>query len=380
MSISKTFGSKIQPPDFVKQFSDKVAEEDENQYTLTDGHPLLRQSIASLYSSKLFGENQRQIDEINEVMVCTEMKTVFNGIFSAFLNKGDEVVCLQCYSHKYKPQIELLGAKLLTYDIQINAQEIEPRVHQPQHELRLELNFQQIKNLLNDKTKFVIVNNPIAKFGKLLDLNQLENFRRILAEFPKICVIAEEVWEHTEYDDNKPITRLATLEGMWDKTISIYSSNKLFMWNGSDTTHFIGPEHLIKFVGGYLQCMTYGANCPAQKTFYYCYKQSMNSYNNCGNYWQWLNQLYRKKNSRLFDILYKYKYAFRWQVCKPECGKYIIVDITNSLHMIPIKYFYKDFNEKTCSLGDEKGNERLEKFEDWLKLSEPDFTPDLAFC
>lgn len=70
----------------------------------------------------------------------------------------------------------------------------------------------------------------------------------------------------------------------------------------------------------------------------------------------------------------KYSEDIGWKVIKPDGGFFTMVDITNAIHNVPIKYFYNDIN----SVKD--GDRTLDKFEDWQTLENPEKTPDTAFC
>jgi len=54
---------------------------------------------------------------------------------------------------------------------------------------------------------------------------------------------------------------------------------------------------------------------------------------------------------------------------EPEGGFFILVDITNSITKIPVKYFYKEGkNDLNSAVGD-----------NWKGLENPDYAPDMAF-
>jgi len=46
------------------------------------------------------------------------------------------------------------------------------------------------------------------------------------------------------FDDNEMI-RFSNIDGMWDRTVSIYSVGKTFSMNGLRLGWAIGPSHLI---------------------------------------------------------------------------------------------------------------------------------------
>ena len=72
-----------------------------------------------------------------------------------------------------------------------------------------------------------------------------------------VLMISDDVYEHMVYD-NHEMVRVATLPGMWDRTITIGSAGKTFSVTGWKLGWAYGPEHLVK-------------NCQAGMNTYYIY-------------------------------------------------------------------------------------------------------------
>ena len=66
--------------------------------------------------------------------------------------------------------------------------------------------------------------NPL---GKLWTMDEYLKIAKILEKFPNVCVISDEVYEHTN-KENADFPRFATIENMWQRTVSVYSVGKLF--------------------------------------------------------------------------------------------------------------------------------------------------------
>jgi len=76
--------------------------------------------------------------------------------------------------------------------------------------------------------------------------------------------IADEVYEWMIYEPNKMI-KIATLPGMWDRTISIGSAGKSFSVTGWKLGWSIGPAHLIHALQTVHQNSTYTCPTPIQE-------------------------------------------------------------------------------------------------------------------
>ncbi len=55
---------------------------------------------------------------------------------------------------------------------------------------------------------------------------------------------------------------------------------------------------------------------------------------------------------------------------EPDAGYFTVANIEETIKQVPTKYFYKDQARGT--------DKPLKKFEDWVNLESPDYTPDSA--
>lgn len=105
----------------------------------------------------------------------------------------------------------------------------------------------------SSKTKLFILNTPNNPLGKIFTKSELEFMAEMCHKYDVLCV-TDEVYEWLTYDDNV-FTKIATLPGMWDRTISIGSAGKTFSMTGWKLGWAIGPVQLIKHL------QTVNANC-----------------------------------------------------------------------------------------------------------------------
>jgi aspartate/methionine/tyrosine aminotransferase len=78
----------------------------------------------------------------------------------------------------------------------------------------------------------------------------LEKIAAILKKHPQIIVVEDNVYEGTTFDKyfDKPLPKIAFIEGMYDRTVSVYSAGKIFCATGVRSGWVIGPANLIKSV------------------------------------------------------------------------------------------------------------------------------------
>jgi len=76
-------------------------------------------------------------------------------------------------------------------------------------------------------------------------------------------VITDEVYEHLVYDDHEHVP-LATLPGMFQRTLSLSSAGKTFSFTGWKIGWATGPEPLVRTVEAAKQWLTFSSGAPLQ--------------------------------------------------------------------------------------------------------------------
>ena len=89
-----------------------------------------------------------------------------------------------------------------------------------------------------------LFNNPNNPLGKVFSLEEIEEICNLCIA-NDVLMISDDVYEHMVYD-NHEMVRVATLPGMWDRTITIGSAGKTFSVTGWKLGWAYGPEHLVK--------------------------------------------------------------------------------------------------------------------------------------
>lgn len=89
------------------------------------------------------------------------------------------------------------------------------------------------------KTKAVIINTPHNPVGKVFTKEELEQIAKVCIE-KNVLVLADEVYDCMVYDGKKHF-RIATLPGMWERTLTVGSGGKSFActgWRVGESIHF----------------------------------------------------------------------------------------------------------------------------------------------
>jgi kynurenine aminotransferase len=83
------------------------------------------------------------------------------------------------------------------------------------------IDFDELRRAFSPKTKAIIVNTPHNPVGKVFTSEELQKIADLCIEFNVLC-LADEVYDCMVYDGKEHV-RIASLPGMWERTLTIGS-------------------------------------------------------------------------------------------------------------------------------------------------------------
>ena len=120
----------------------------------------------------------------------------------------------------------------------------------PLHGERLELDVDELRTRCREwkerqqfPLRAIIACSPANPTGKVFTRTELEAIAAVCQEFDLLC-IADEVYEHYVVGDRTHIS-MATLDGMWDRTITVNSFSKSWNISGWRLGYVYGDPKLI---------------------------------------------------------------------------------------------------------------------------------------
>ena len=210
INLGQGFPDSNGPPDVVAAAA-RALTEGSNQYPPMAGLPVLRQAVADHYHR----HQGVDLDWESEVTVTSGATEALAAAILALVSPGDEVVLIQPMYDAYLPLVLRAGGI--------------PRF------IRLEpphwrLTAEALAEAFTDKTRLVILNNPVNPTGTIWPAEDLA----LLAEWTvrhDAIAISDEVWEHVIFDGaaHNPIM---AQPGMRDRTVKIGSGGKIFSLTG----------------------------------------------------------------------------------------------------------------------------------------------------
>ena len=213
-----------------------------NQYPPGPGIPSLREAVAS-HQQERYGLG---VDPDGEVLVTTGATEAIASALLALVEPGDEVVVIEPYYDSYAAGISLAGGIRRAVPLRRD----------------LTLDREALTAAFSERTRAVLVNTPHNPTGRVLTREEL-GLVADLARRHHAWVISDEVYEHMTFDGAGHVP-IATLPGMWERTVTIGSAGKSFSVTGWKVGWVSGPRELVTAVRTVKQFLTYTSGAPFQ--------------------------------------------------------------------------------------------------------------------
>lgn len=166
-------------------------------YTASRGNLVLREEISRLH----------KVIRPDEVLVLVPEEGIFIAM-NVLLDKGDHVVTtFPGYQSLYQVA-EDIGCRVSKWE--------------PNEELKFIVD--DLKSLITDKTKLLVINFPHNPTGATISLNELKEIIA-LADEKGLVIFSDEMYRFMEYDERN---RLPSVSDMYENAISLFGLSKTF--------------------------------------------------------------------------------------------------------------------------------------------------------
>jgi N-succinyldiaminopimelate aminotransferase len=262
-------------PEILEQLTHFLHTGQHNQYAPGPGTPALRRAVAD-HAARFYGMD---IDAGRGVVVTAGAT---EGIFAAVLglvDPGDEVIVIEPFYDSYVPNILMANAH---------------PVYVPLHPPSWTLDPDELRAAFSKRTRALILNNPQNPAGRVFTREELELVAQLCIEYD-VAVISDEVYEHLYFSPSTHIP-IATLPGMFERTVTVSSAGKLFSATGWKIGWVYGPPDLVDGVGRAHQFITFAVHHPTQETIAY-------ALNLPNTYYDTFQAMYAAKRQLMMDAL-----------------------------------------------------------------------------
>lgn len=305
------------PPDFVVQAlveSVKDTSGGAHQYTSFLGHPRLVKALSTLYG-RLLGH---PVDPMTEIAISSG---AFNGLFCTLMgliNPGDEVIICEPYYEAFKLFVSSAGGIPVYVSLRPARDDIEPISSSD-----WVLDMKEIESKLTEKTKCIILNNPLNPLGKVFSRSELESISRLAIKHD-LLVISDEVYEFLLYDQEEHI-RIASLPDMWCRTITVSSASKSFGVTGWRVGWVYGPAKLMEGIQRMVNEVSRCNPTPIQAAVAKLIEDQLPLLNTNEGHFNQMKSFLEEKRDRLLKVLVQAGF----KPIVPQGGYFIVADYTN---------------------------------------------------
>jgi methionine aminotransferase len=214
-----------------------------NQYAPMPGVMALRERIAEktqqLYSATYNPET--------EITVTPGGTHALFAAITAVVREGDEVIVFEPSYDSYVPAIELTGARPVFFELKFPDYKID---------------WNELKRLVNYKTKMIIINTPHNPSGTILSSQDMLKLQKIVDK-TEIIILSDEVYEHIIFDEveHQSVARYPKLA---ERSIIVSSFGKTYHTTGWKMGYVLAPANLTVEFRKVHQFMAFSANTPIQ--------------------------------------------------------------------------------------------------------------------
>lgn len=249
-----------------------------NQYAPMPGILALREKIAQ----KTYDLYSGNYDPETEVTITAGATQAIFTAIAASIHEGDEVILFTPAYDCYEPAIELVGGK----PVYIELKDPEYRI-----------NWEEVKKLINQRTKMIIINTPHNPTGSILTVQDLLQLEKI-TDNSNILILSDEVYEHIIFDgyEHQSVARFPKLA---ERSFIVSSFGKTYHTTGWKIGYCLAPKELMTEFRKTHQYNVFSVNTPIQLA-YASFLENKIEYENLKPFYQAKRDLFKNlvKESR----------------------------------------------------------------------------------
>lgn len=301
-----------------------------NQYAPMPGVPALRQALAD----KVAAAYGCRVDPDAEITVTSGATEALFCAIAAVVHPGDEVIVFDPAYDSYEPAVTLQGGRTR---------------HVPLHPPGYRPDWDQVADLVNERTRLIITNTPHNPTGSVWEPDDLAALRAILAEADRrgreIYLLADEVYEHIVFDGHEHQSLCRDPE-LFARSFVVSSFGKTYHTTGWKIGYCVAPAPLSAELRRIHQYVTFTSNTPIQLALADFLRAHPEHHQRLGAFYQrkrdLLGELLRESRFRLIPSAGTYFQLLDYGEISTEHDTDLAVRLTREakLATVPVSVFY----------------------------------------
>ncbi|KAA6329889.1 Aspartate aminotransferase [termite gut metagenome] len=198
-------------PDHIKEAAKKAIDDNYSRYSPVPGYPELRNAIVA----KLKRENG--LDYTATQILCSNgAKQSVCNVLLTLIEEGDEAIIPAPYWVSYPEMVKLADGTNVFIPAGI--------------EQDFKITPAQLEAVITSKTKVFILCSPSNPTGSVYTREELAGLAAVLAKYPQIIIIADEIYEHINYTGKHE--SIAQFPEIRDRVVIVNGVSKAYAMTG----------------------------------------------------------------------------------------------------------------------------------------------------
>ena len=226
-------------PEHIKEYAKEALDKGLTHYSPNVGILELREAVAEKFKR----DNGIEADPKTQIMITVGTNQQILMGLATFLKDNEEVLIPSPMFVSYAPAVVLAGGK----PVEVPTYE--------ENEFRLTV--EELEKYVTPKTRALIINTPNNPTGAVLAKKDLEEIANFAVEHD-LMILSDEVYEYFVYDGVKNYS-IASLDGMFERTITMNGFSKTFAMTGWRLGFLTAPEWVVEEM---VRFQMYNSTCP----------------------------------------------------------------------------------------------------------------------
>ncbi|KAM9206290.1 kynurenine--oxoglutarate transaminase 1 isoform 2-T2 [Dugong dugon] len=319
------------PPDFAMEAFQHAVSGDVmlNQYTKAFGYPPLTKVLADFFG-KLLGQ---EMEPLKNVLVTVGAYGALFTAFQALVDEGDEVIIIEPYFDCYEPMTLMAGGRPVFVPLKpvrmLSGLQSPSQDGELDYSSSWQLDPTELASKFTSRTKALVLNTPSNPLGKVFSKAELELMASLCQQHDVVC-ISDEVYQWLVFDGNQHIS-IASLPGMWERTLTIGSAGKTFSATGWKVGWVLGPDQLMKHLRTVHQNSVFHCPTQAQAAVAWSFEREQQHFGQPSSYFVQLLQATQHKRDHVTRSLQ----SVGLRPVIPQGSYFLITDISDFKSKMP---------------------------------------------
>ena len=210
-------------PDFIKAAAVEGMNQNYTKYTPVPGYDDLRQAVCDKFER----DNGLHYTK-DQIVVSTGAKQSIANVVMSVINPGDEVIIPAPFWVSYIEIVKVAGGipVIISADIESD----------------FKISGKQLQEAITEKTKLIMFSTPCNPTGSVYGKEELKDLAEVIAQYPHITVIADEIYEHINFVGKHE--SLAQFPEVYNQVVTINGVSKAWAMTGWRLGYIGAPKSI----------------------------------------------------------------------------------------------------------------------------------------